>query len=256
MFLRFPDADIFASSFGAGSRCLVAHGGWVGSGEMWLPPFEVLSRHWRTVTYDHRGTGSTINRAATITFEMLVSDLFAVLDALHIRSCVLAGESSGALVVLEAALRQPRRFEGLVLVGGRATSSNTAGASRFIAGCKADFDATMDTFVDACITETDAEPEKHWGRKIVKRSNGIEAAQLMEAMWAARVEDRLGEIVQPTLLIHGRSDRINPVEMSETMAARIPKAKLVVLEDAGHVPVITRGAVVARAIDSYFGAAG
>jgi pimeloyl-ACP methyl ester carboxylesterase len=252
MLLKFPDADIFATRFGAGDRCLVAHGGWVGSGEMWLPPFEHLSRHWRTVTYDHRGTGATTHRRPEITFEMLVDDLFRVLDALEITSCVLAGESSGALVVLEAALRQPHRFQGLVLVGGRASSSQTAGAVRFIEGCRADFNATMDAFVDACITEDDAEAEKHWGRRIVKRSNGRDAAQLMQAMWSARVEDRLGEIVQPTLLIHGRNDRINPVAMSESMAARIPDAKLVVFEDAGHVPVITRGAAVAREIEDYF----
>jgi pimeloyl-ACP methyl ester carboxylesterase len=253
MFLKFSDADIFTTCFGAGDRCLVAHGGWVGSGEMWLPPFEHLSRHWRTVTYDHRGTGATTHRAPEITFELLVDDLFRVLDALAIPSCVLAGESSGALVVLEAALRQPHRFQGLVLVGGRASSSKSAGAARFIEGCRADFNATMDAFVDACITESDAEPEKHWGRQIVKRSNGREAAQLMEAMWSARVEERLGEIVQPTLLMHGRNDRITPVDMSESMAARIPNAKLVVFEDAGHVPVITRGALVAREIEQYFG---
>jgi pimeloyl-ACP methyl ester carboxylesterase len=256
MFLRYPDADIFATRFGEGGRTLVAHGGWVGSGEMWLPPFEHLSRHWRTVTYDHRGTGSTRNRAPVISFDLLVNDLFRVLDTLQIESCVLAGESSGVLVVLEAALRQPKRFEGLVLVGGRASSSPSAGAARFIEGCKADFNATMDAFVDACITEADAEAEKHWGRSIVKRSNGPEAVQLMEAMWSARVEDRLGEIVQPTLLIHGRHDRITPLAMSEAMAARIPQAKLVVLEDAGHVPVITRGDVVAREIREYFGNGG
>jgi pimeloyl-ACP methyl ester carboxylesterase len=252
--LKFPDADIFATSFGAGDRTLLAHGGWVGSEEMWLPPFEHLSRNWRAVTYDHRGTGATINRAPAITFQLLVDDLFRVLDALEITSCAMAGESSGALVVLEAALRQPHRFEGQVLVGGRASSISTAGSARFIEGCKADFNATMDAFVDACITEPDAEAEKQRGRQIVKRSNGPEAVQLMEAMWTARVEERLSDIVQPTLLNHGRNDRITPVAMSEAMAARIPNAKLVVFEDAGHVPVITRGAPVARAIEAFFAA--
>ncbi len=104
----------------------------------------------------------------------------------------------------------------------------------------------------ACISEADAEPEKHWGLQIVKRSNGREAVQLMEAMWSARIEGRLGEIVQPTLLIHGRNDRVTPMNMSEAMAARIPNAKLVIFEDAGHVPVITRGAHVAREIEAYF----
>ena len=119
MFLKFADADLFATSFGDGPRTIVAHGGWVGSGELWHPPFEQLSRGWRAVTYDHRGTGTTVNRAAVITFELLVNDLFRVLDALQIDGCVLAGESAGAAVVLEAALRQPGRFSGLVLVDGR-----------------------------------------------------------------------------------------------------------------------------------------
>lgn len=252
MFLKSKDADFFITAMGQGKRTFVAHGGWVGSGELWLPPFEHLSQRWRTVTYDHRGTGATVNRASPITFELLVDDLFRILDEMKIDRCVLAGESSGALVVLEAALRQPDRFEGLVLVGGRASSSNTAGAARFIDGCKVDFDATMDAFVEACIPEQDADAEKRWSKQIVKRSNGTEAVQLMEAMWTARVEDRLEQIAQPTLLIHGRHDRITPVAMSEEMATRIPRFKLVVLEDAGHVPVITRAADVAREIEGFF----
>lgn len=252
MFLRSDDADLFVTSFGAGPRTFVAHGGWVGSGELWLQPFEALSRSWRTVTYDHRGTGATVNRAPRITFELLVTDLFRVLDALEIDRCVLAGESSGALVVLEAALRQPERFSGLVLVDGRPESSNTAGAARFIEGCKTDFEATMDAFVRACVTEQDAQAELRWARQIVLRSDGPAAVQLMESMWTARVAQRLEQIRQPTLLIHGRGDIITPVSASEEMARRIPDARLVIVEDAGHVPVITRPAQVVEAISAFF----
>lgn len=60
----------------------------MGSGELWQLTFEQLSCRWRTVTYDHRGTGATVNRAATITFELMVGDLFRVLDGLHIDTCV------------------------------------------------------------------------------------------------------------------------------------------------------------------------
>ena len=119
MFLKSPEVDLLVSSFGSGPRTLVAHGGWVGSGELWHAPFELLSTNWRCVTYDHRGTGGSLVREQPITFEHLVQDLFRVLDALKIEQCVLAGESSGAFVVLEAALRQPQRFTGLVIVDGR-----------------------------------------------------------------------------------------------------------------------------------------
>jgi pimeloyl-ACP methyl ester carboxylesterase len=93
MFLKSEDADILVSEFGAGPRTLVAHGGWVGSGELWHPPFRDLSRDWRCITYDHRGTGATRARAPAITFDLLVDDLFRVLDALSVERCVLAGES-------------------------------------------------------------------------------------------------------------------------------------------------------------------
>jgi len=75
------------------------------------------SRQWRTVAYDHRGSGATVAPVASITAEQLVDDLFAVLDAYGIDHCVLAAESSGALTALSAALAQPARIKGLALVG-------------------------------------------------------------------------------------------------------------------------------------------
>ena len=96
MFIKTADASLLVSAFGRGPRTFVAHGGWVGSGELWHAPFDILSRSWRTVTYDHRGTGGTTHTAAEITFEMLVADLFTVLDRLDIKDCVIAAESAGA----------------------------------------------------------------------------------------------------------------------------------------------------------------
>ena len=252
MFIKSQDADLFVTSFGSGSRTIVAHGGWVGSGELWQQPFEALSRHWRTVTYDHRGTGATVNRAQAITFELLVTDLFRVLDTLDIRSCVLAGESSGACIVLEAALRQPRRFSGLVLVDGRYQGGKSAGATRFIEGCKANFEATMDMFVNACASEVDCAAERHWGKQIVMRSSGPAAIQLKECLEPVQLEDRISQIQIPTLLIHGRRDVITPLASSEALAQQIPTNKLVIIEDAGHVPTLTRPAQVVSAIEEYF----
>lgn len=251
MFLKSDDADLFISSFGDGPRNFVAHGGWVGSGELWQQPFEQLSRHWRTVTYDHRGTGATVNRA-TITFELLVNDLFRVLDALKIDTCVLAGESSGACIVLEAALRAPERFSGLVLVDGRYHGGKSVGATRFIDGCKSDFEATMEMFVAACTPEEDCASERRWAKQIVMRSSGAAAVELMECLEVVQLEDRLQQIELPTLLIHGSRDLITPPSMSENLAKKIPNSRLVMIDGAGHVPTITRSDQVVRAIDDFF----
>jgi len=216
---------------------------------LWQQPFEELSRNWRTVTYDYRGTGASINRAQTITLELLVNDLFRVLDALKVTSCVLAGESSGAFVVLEAALRQPERFNGLVLVDGRYQGGKSPGASRFIEGCKTNFAATMEAFVNACTPEEDCAAERRWGKQIVMRSDGPSAVQLMECLEPVQLEHRINQIQLPTLLIHGSRDVITPVASSQNLAQMLPESKLVIIEG---VPTVTRPSEVARAIEEYF----
>lgn len=252
MFLKLDDAELFVSSFGKGPDTLVAHGGWVGSGELWYQPFEILSRSWRTITYDHRGTGATVNHAQTTTFELLVQDLFKVLDALSVDRCVLAAESSGACIALEAALRDPSQFKGLVIVDGRYYGGRTVGAARFMEGCRTDFPGTMELFINACIPEENCDAERRWGKQITHRSNGPSAIQLMECLEVVDVEPRLSTISLPTLIIHGRRDVICPLAAAENLAAKIPNSRLVVIEDAGHVPTITRPVDVAKAIEDFF----
>jgi pimeloyl-ACP methyl ester carboxylesterase len=253
MFLTVEDADLFVTSYGAGPRTFVAHGGWVGSGELWAQPFETMSRSWRTVTYDHRGTGATLHRGP-ITFARLVDDLFRVLDALQIERCVLAGESSGAMVVLEAVLRHPERFDGLVLVDGRSQGGRSPGGARFIEGCKADFAMTMDMFVTACINDPARLRETRWGKQIVMRSNGPAAVELMECLEDVHLEPRIGQVTQPTLILHGARDVITPLENARRLAQTIAGSRLVVFEDAGHVPTLTHPLQVAREIDGFFAA--
>ena len=45
----------------------------------------------------------------------------------------------------------------------------------------------------------------------------------------------LEKLAVPTLVITGDEDRVYPPELAERMARRIPGAKLVVLEDCGHL---------------------
>ncbi len=60
----------------------------------------------------------------------------------------------------------------------------------------------------------------------------------------------LGAIAAPTLILHGRQDPI-PLTSSEEAAA-IMSAKLVVLEDCGHVPYVEQPDVLFSAIDAFF----
>jgi pimeloyl-ACP methyl ester carboxylesterase len=48
----------------------------------------------------------------------------------------------------------------------------------------------------------------------------------------------------PTVVICGRQDGLTPLADSEEMAEKIPRAKLVVIEDCGHLPTMERPRVV------------
>ena len=156
MFIRHADAEFFTVAFGSGPRTFLAQGGWAGSWELWAGPFTTLSKTWRTIGYDHRGAGATVSPPESITMETLVADVFAILDALKVTTCVLAAESAGAAVAIQAALQQPQRFDGLVLVDGLYYRAAPNGPDPFAESLKADFDATIGWFVDACVPEPDS----------------------------------------------------------------------------------------------------
>lgn len=94
MFLMVDGHRLNAVAFGAGPRTFVAHGGWVGSWELWQDPFQLMHSRWRCIGYDHRGSGASTFPPEAIGPDVLVDDLFRVLDHFGVGRCVLAGESS------------------------------------------------------------------------------------------------------------------------------------------------------------------
>jgi len=236
--------------FGIGPLTFVAHGGWVGSWELWQEPFQLMQRRWRCIGYDHRGAGASTFPPGAVSPEGLVDDLFAVLDHYGVAQCVLAGESLGALTCVLAVTRRPDRFRGLVLVDGvlAATRERTG---RLVDGSRADYPRTVAAFVDACVPEPDSEHIRRWGRQILLRAEPEAAARILESHYEREVVANPAEVTVPTLVIHGRDDAIVPVAVGEAMAAAIPGAELVVLADTGHVPTLTRPRDVVAAIDRW-----
>lgn len=255
MFLNHNGAQIFTVSFGGGARTVLALGGWVGSWELWAPPFTALSRSWRTVAFDHRGCGATIAPLDSIDMPTMIADVLAVADALGIEQCVLAAESSGVAVALQAALAHPERFTGLVCVAGVYHRPASAASDPFLASLRASYRATLAAFVDACVPEPDGDAIRHWGRQIVNRAGQEAAIRLYECVEGIDLRAQIGQIRQPTLIIHGTADAIVPFAGAEWLAAQIPDNRFVRLEGAGHVPTMTRAAEVAHAIDAFFPAA-
>lgn len=250
MFISADGCLLNTVRFGAGTRTFVAHGGWVGSWELWQEPFQLMQDRWRCVGYDHRGSGISTASASSITPNRLVDDLFTVLDTLGIDECVLAGESLGVLTCALAVQRDPSRFSGLVLVDG-APNADRERMAPLIDGSRSDYPATVRWFVDACIPEPDSEHIRRWGREILLRAEPEAAAAILEVHAEAKVAPDFSSMRLPTLVIHGELDTIIPLAAGEMVAKAIPNSKLVVIPGAGHVPTLTHPAQVVSAIDEW-----
>jgi pimeloyl-ACP methyl ester carboxylesterase len=227
---------------------LVLHSGWVASWGLWLPLVERLQTRWRCVAYDHRGTGASTFPPEAISAEALVDDLFRVLDALAVEQAVLAGESLGCMVCLKAVLRDPSRFLGLITVGGFPRVPAQRGEAAV--ADPVDWPIRIAKFVDACLPEPDAEPMHRLAEGTLLPS-GPEAAARMSAALAG-TSPELEAVAVPTLVIHGALDALAPVAGAHELANTIPGAQLVVIDDAGHVPPLTRPDAVASAINSWW----
>jgi proline iminopeptidase len=65
------------------------------------------------------------------------------------------------------------------------------------------------------------------------------------------VEDRLGEIARPVLVLAGRHDRVCSVEAAEAMARGIPNSELVVFEESGHMTFVEETAKYLDVVDGF-----
>lgn len=257
MFVHRPDASLFTLGFGRGPQTLLALGGWIGSGEVWHDLFGHLPG-WRCVSYDHRGSGASECAPESITVDAMVDDLIAVADEVadgqRIGRCVLAAESAGAGIALQAVLAYPGRFSGLLLVGAGWRRPPPGAFDPFIAALEADYEKALGDFVDNCLPEPGSEDLRRWGRHILRRAPLPHAIELLRCRQALTVEAHLKQIRIRTLVVHGSLDRIAPVDDSRMLARELPDAELHVLEGLGHVPIVSAPAAVAQLVEARFGA--
>jgi len=258
MFLDIDGNKVFTLSFGNGPRTILAHSGWIGNFEDWIATLAPLSKTWRTVVYDHRGTGETQVPVEKISHEALIDDVFRVMNSMQIDRCVLGGFSLGTVTVLRAVLRHPERFDGLMLMNGHGGVQlpDTPPAPR-----PAPSQWPGETFRDhlawfavRCVPEPESEHIRRWTRNILSRATPEVADRIftMNPEEPIDWEKRLPELTLPTLLVHGEKDPFFRLEAMQYVDSLLPNSKLVVMEGSGHLPMMTRPLETAKVINDFF----
>ena len=251
MFHKVGDRWVHSLSFGAGPRTLVGVAGSFANWEIWAPTFERLSPRWRVVGFDHDGVGQTKVPLDGITHERRVETLLSVLDAHGVDRCVVAGDSSNSTLAVEAAVRQPGRVEGVVIVNGRLSGFDTAEARRFADGLRSHFEKTLEFFVGVVFPEPESDHLKRWLADIIMRTGPAAAARIVESYFDLDLDALGRELAVPAMVLHTDQDFVAGTLDDAAATAKTIGGELHVIEGAGHLPLLSRPDAVADALDDF-----
>ena len=100
-------ARIWYATYGSGSACDPAARGLGHSGNWGYQVPALVSSGYRAVLIDSRGHGRSTRDGRPYTYELMASDVLAVMDALHLEKAAVVGWSDGACIALILAMKAP-----------------------------------------------------------------------------------------------------------------------------------------------------
>lgn len=164
----------------------------------------------------------------------------------------LVGTSAGGNLALEVVTAAPERVVGLWLMGcNPGLHGDPDGARRSSERVRAgQFDAVVEelaaraVYADGPCARRAAEALRRMARRV-----GPEAfVRINDALRARSSRWGALELVRgPALLLWGRHDQFSSVERASAIATRVPSARLIVLEDCGHLPTLEQPEVCTQA---------
>ncbi len=221
---------------GEGPVLVLAHGGG-GNHLSWWQQVPELSRHFRCVTFDHRGFGDSQDTADGPGPKAFVEDLRQLLDHLGIEQAALAGQSMGGWTMLGFAAAFPKRVNALILCDTSAGMDDPDVIRESAAAIKAAAQGGLAQILTRAYATDfpNREPQKHFLYQQISGLNRHVPTTLLPSLTSLKYRvEPLIEHRTPTMLIVGEEDALAPPKVMELMAQQIPQARFVKVAGAGH----------------------
>jgi len=229
------DAELYYEIEGTGET--VAFVGDAGYGAwQWGWQHAAVAGPYESLVTDLRGVGRSDGGSDIDGVDTLASDLAAVLADAGVDAAHVVGAGLGGMVALQAAL-STSRVESLVLIG---TAASGDGLDVHPLWADPDDADALGRSVAAGVTDAfvDAHPDAV-ERIVAWRAAEDATGSTFEAHAAAvagfDVSDRLYEITQPALIVHGGNDAVWPASRGAALAEALPRGEFHEVADAGHL---------------------
>ena len=165
----------------------------------------------------------------------------------------LAGTSFGGNLALEVLAVAPERVVGFWLSGSNAPGhGDPAGARRLSDRVRTgDYERVVDELAAMCIHAAGPRGSAALAtlRAMALRAGaGVFLRQNESVITRADRSGVFKNLTVPTLFLWGRHDRFSPPERAQTYAADVRGARVVVVEDCGHLPTLEQPEASTRAV--------
>ncbi len=259
---------LYYEVYGEGTPLVLAHG-YGASVDMWAGQIEPFAQKYRLVVYDTRGHGRTEAPRdwRSYSADDYVEDQRQFMDHLGIESAYVGGLSMGGMIALQFALTYPERVRALLLC-------DTSASNRDLRGRRADAPesgsgAAVQRFVLRQVVPLGFAVARYLplerlpqlrdapvGVKSYLRNLRRHSALGLRGAWHALmtrrdVDDRLGEIRVPTLIIVGDQDRL--LAASRLMQERIRGCRFVLIKGSPHGTADWRPEAFNKAVLDFLG---
>ena len=233
-FVDHEGARIRYATCGSGVPVVLLHGGLGHSGNWGHQVPALLGAGYRAVLVDSRGHGRSTRDERPFTYELMASDVLAVLDAVGVEKAAIVGWSDGACTALILARHTPARVAGV-----------------FFFACNMDPSGTKEfrptPVVDRCFARHSAD----YARLSATPDGFTEFVEAVSAMQRTEPDytaHDLAEIRVPVTIAHSEHDEFIKREHAEYLARTIPGAELALLPGVSHFAPLQRPEVFDEAM--------
>lgn len=223
---------------GSGHALVLIHGGQMDS-RLWDEQFALFAKSYRVIRYDFRGFGKSPAAAKPFAGE---EDLYALLKFLDVEKTYVVGLSLGGRVAIDFALAHPDMTDAMVPVApglsGFHFSDDPTMMESWRAAQAGDWAKVADLWLHTGYMAPAME-----NPKIAPRLRQLATENAHEWLDNSSLErvlnppaiERLPQIRTPTLVIVGNRDVADIHEICGLLYARISGAKVVLIENSGHI---------------------
>ncbi len=266
-YIEVDGGRLYYEAAGSGRTVVLAHAGFVDS-RMWDDQWAEFAQHFRVIRFDLRGFGRSDKATGPVSRR---ADLLRLLDQLGVERAALVGVSMSGENALDLALEYPERVSALVLVSTTPSGFEMQGPPppvllEMMAAMQAgEIDKASELQNRIWVDGPSRQPEQVDPRVRMKAAEmnqtalangtwGTADAQPLNPLSPAAIE-RLGEIQVPTLIVVGAADHPELLRAADVMAAAIPSAEKLVIDDAAHLPNMERPQDFNAAVINFLGGA-